>query len=244
MLSKLLKDKTVDTRGKGRKGICDNYSTFGLHADRIHTGLHRKKISEEMSEEEAHLQQMCSHMTDKARAYTPFGLYHLFKMAKKLCGSVFNYNEMNPDNDMFNSMAVSRNYISPAHVDDDACISGLMVIHSMHKKEVKKDFYYMNQDIALYFLFPSHGIAVALRPGDYFLFNPIYTHHVSQRTLEYKDKDVYLASFYVKNKEVTGNDNSKQMPESFMKVAEHLDKVNGTNNCKAMKKAIYKQNKL
>jgi hypothetical protein len=240
-LSKLLEKHSVDTRGEKRKGICKKYCTFGHHAQRK-GGVDIKKVSENLASEEDHLKQMCTHMTHKARYYLPFRLPTLFDEARKLCGSDFLYNEHSSNNDMFNSMAVSLNYNSPAHVDVDACIAGLMVIHSDYKTKVKNDIYTNNQEIAVYFLFPSLGVAVALRPGDHLLFNPIYPHHVSQRTPKYKEKDVYLASFYVKNKVMTGNDNSIEIRPEFMEVAEHLDEVNRTNDAVALKKQICKQN--
>jgi hypothetical protein len=38
-------------------------------------------------------------------------------------------------------------------------------------------------------------------------FNPLIPHCVSQRTLEYATEDVYLTSFYLKNKQIGLNDN-------------------------------------
>jgi len=40
----------------------------------------------------------------------------------------------------------------------------------------------MDADVSNYFTFAEQGIAVALRPGDMLIFNPLYHHCLSSRT--------------------------------------------------------------
>jgi hypothetical protein len=41
--------------------------------------------------------------------------------------------------------------------------------------------YHLNDDVIVYFCFPTLGIAVPLCPGDYLLFNPLIPHYISTK---------------------------------------------------------------
>jgi ectoine hydroxylase-related dioxygenase (phytanoyl-CoA dioxygenase family) len=59
-----------------------------------------------------------------------------------------------------------------------------------------------------YFTFAKQGVAVALRPGDILLFNPVYKHCLSSRTSAYETKDMFSLSMYLKTAIIGKNDNS------------------------------------
>ena len=66
--------------------------------------------------------------------------------------------------------------------------------------------YQVNDRIVCYFAFPRIGIAVALRPGDFLLFDPQEPHSISSC---YKAEDeIFCASSYLKTAIVGLNDNS------------------------------------
>ena len=60
--------------------------------------------------------------------------------------------------------------------------------------------------VICYFAFPRLGMAVALRPGDYLLFNPQEYHCISSRCEI--EKEIYSISSYLKTAIVGLNDNS------------------------------------
>ncbi len=67
----------------------------------------------------------------------------------------------------------------------------------------------MDADVCNYFTFAEQGIAVVLRPGDMLIFNPLYHHCLSSRTLVDESVDVFCLSLYRKTAVVVGkNDNS------------------------------------
>ena len=70
--------------------------------------------------------------------------------------------------------------------------------------------YEFDAKVTNYFTFAEQGIAVALRPGDMLLFNPMYQHCVSSRTLHYQGKDVFCVSLYLKTAIVGGNNNNEE----------------------------------
>jgi hypothetical protein len=65
--------------------------------------------------------------------------------------------------------------------------------------------YHNNDRIVCYFAFPRIGLAVALRPGDFFLFNPQEPHSISS-CCRAKDK-IFCISSYPKKAVVGLNDN-------------------------------------
>jgi hypothetical protein len=69
-----------------------------------------------------------------------------------------------------------------------------------------KDVYHLDDDIILYFCFPTLGVAVPLRPGNYFMFNALIPHCISSRCK--LEDDVMCVSFYLKTAIVGMNDNN------------------------------------
>ncbi len=64
----------------------------------------------------------------------------------------------------------------------------------------------MDDRIIFYFTFPRIGLAVALQPGDFLLFNPQEPHSNSSQC-KAEDK-IYVISSYLKTSVVGGHDNS------------------------------------
>ena len=60
--------------------------------------------------------------------------------------------------------------------------------------------------VICYFAFPRLGMAVALRPGDFLLFNPQEHHCISSRCQN--ENEIYSMSSYLKTAIVGLNDNS------------------------------------
>ena len=73
--------------------------------------------------------------------------------------------------------------------------------------QVHMDQCYQDDDpIVCYFCFPRIGCAVALGPGDIFMFNPQEPHCISSHCNS--DDQVYCISCYLKTRVVGLNDNS------------------------------------
>jgi len=66
--------------------------------------------------------------------------------------------------------------------------------------------YQLNDRIVIYFAFPRIGIAVALRPGDFLLFDPQEPHSISSCCKA--EDEIFCASSYLKTAIVGLNDNS------------------------------------
>jgi len=71
-----------------------------------------------------------------------------------------------------------------------------------------KDVYKIDDDIFVYFCFPTLGVAVPLQPGDFLLFNALIPHCVSSRCRQ--DNDIFNIAMYLKTSVVGMNNN--QLP--------------------------------
>jgi hypothetical protein len=99
----------------------------------------------------------------------------------------------------YNGLGFGINVYLRSHIDADFTMSIVQAHIDNHD--------YANDDkIICYFAFPRIGAAVALRPGDFLLFNPHEPHSVSSRCN--REDDVYIISSYLKTAIVGLNDNS------------------------------------
>jgi hypothetical protein len=86
-----------------------------------------------------------------------------------------------------------------SHIDRDFTMSIVQVHIDNHVHQV-------DNKILCYFAFPRIGLAVALRPGDFLLFNPQEPHSISSRCR--KEDEIFCISSYLKTSVVGLNDNS------------------------------------
>jgi hypothetical protein len=74
-----------------------------------------------------------------------------------------------------------------------------------------KDCCNLNDEVVVYFCFPTLGVAIPMRPGDFLLFNSQIPHCIStRRRLEH---NIISISLYLKTMVVGGNNNSMQLTE-------------------------------
>jgi hypothetical protein len=104
-----------------------------------------------------------------------------------------------------------------SHTDDDSFYG---VVTDLDADPLK--YPQMEDDNALYFTFPTLGLAIALRPGDILIFNPAVYHSVSSR--RDPTKNIWCTSLYTKNAVVGGNDNSRAI-ETVQKEAIDMAKT-------------------
>ena len=78
--------------------------------------------------------------------------------------------------------------------------------------------YHLNDDVVVYFCFPTLGIIVPLRPGDYLLLNPLIPHCISSHCKH--DNEIMCISMYMKTAIVGLNDNSLPLTPSQKQLAD------------------------
>lgn len=220
-LNNVLVNHKVNTiRGTDRKAVATHYGTFGTHANRNSGGNHVKIVKDKNLNDELHLKKMLNRIVHYAKQFLPFGMLSILKNAKSMTGDKNTYASI-PKlhlqySTIWSSMASTFNYMCPAHTDEDSFLSALLVTHVPQEKENNR---YMNYEtiaeVAVYFCYPTLGIAIALRPGDILFFNPLHYHCCSQRESHYKNDKLYLTSFYLKNKQMNGNDNNVEVNETI-----------------------------
>lgn len=223
VLTKILNDKTTQlTRGAARQGVSTHYATLGSHAHRKLGGIYIKTPKKIEPEDETHLKYIMKRVFNCAKSYLPFGMLSGLEEMKRICNDDSNYVEVPPNKSKYStiwsSLAMTFNYMSPAHTDDDSFLSALVITYSpMVSTDVaKKEKYLPTMDIASHFCFPTHGVAVALRPGDVLFFNPLYYHCKSQLDAKYKSDEVFITSFYLKNRQLSKNLNSIPLSDEVL----------------------------
>jgi hypothetical protein len=85
---------------------------------------------------------------------------------------------------IWGSLACGKNYCLNSHTDDDSFYCSLTAIVSQHGLQPERfDKYRLDAKVTNYFAFAEQGIAMAVRPGDMLLFNPLYQHCLTSCTL-------------------------------------------------------------
>ena len=102
---------------------------------------------------------------------------------------------------MTGSVAFGENTYVVVHTDEDFLHSCLMVFS---EEELTLDM-----DPVVYFVFPTLGFAIPLRPGDILIFDSTVPHCLSSRC-KYSDKIIGMAT-YLKSRSVGLNDNSEEL---------------------------------
>jgi hypothetical protein len=99
----------------------------------------------------------------------------------------------------YNGLGFGINVYLRSHIDADFT----MYIVQAH---IDNHDYVINDKVIYYFAFPRIGTAVALRPGDFLLFNPHEPHSISSRCS--REDEIFIISSYLKMAVVGLNDNS------------------------------------
>jgi hypothetical protein len=211
-------NNNINSRGSEKSGFSEKYVTIGAHGSHFEKGIHIKKLKGKEAEfHEPHLKKWFGRVKKIAKEYLPSGLLSSLMISKFIVDDTINYdyNDGKKNNDKFNksiwaSMASSYNYISPAHTDNDSFLSCLTTtLYPINEPRNGKYIYPDKTKICCYFCLPGVNTAVALRPGDVLFFNPLEKHCLSQRTVEYLMEKLYVSSFYITTKQISGNDNTK-----------------------------------
>jgi hypothetical protein len=99
----------------------------------------------------------------------------------------------------YGELAFGCNVFLQCHTDSDYTMS----MAHIHLK--RKEKYELSDNVVLYFCFPTLGVAVPLRPGDFLIFNALIPHCVSSRCRQVDQVMVIL--MYPKSAVVGMNNN-------------------------------------
>jgi hypothetical protein len=217
-LRHLMNSLTNKNRGLARKAICDKYITIGYHALRNKPGIEPTKLQGLQCQNEYNtLLNMVSRAEHVAGSVLPKEVKTAFEVTKEICSipglkKIGTGNATKKETSLWPSVAVSYDYVSNAHDDKDFFLSMLNIVTTEGNKNGK---YTMHMPIAQYFVFPEIGLAVALRPGDQLLFNPLFYHCISTKEFTNYEQHVYVASYYLKTAIVGWNNNSIPVDEQL-----------------------------
>ena len=100
----------------------------------------------------------------------------------------------------FGGLAYGRNVFLPCHTDDDFTMSMVQIFLKDHPR------CQIDDEIVVHFCFPTLGVAVPLRPGDFLMFNALIPHCISSRCKQ--SDDVIALTMYLKTAVVGMNNNN------------------------------------
>ena len=116
--------------------------------------------------------------------------------------------------DFFGGIAFGTNVFLRCHTDQDFTMSIFQVFLKGRCK------YSLDDEVVAYFCFPTLGVVVPLRPGDYFMFNTLVPHCISSRcNLE---DEIMCASVYLKTAIVGMNNNDLPLTSKQSLIADRL----------------------
>jgi hypothetical protein len=118
----------------------------------------------------------------------------------------------------YGSLAFGCNVFLQCHTDSDYTMS----MAHIHLKG--KDKYELTDEVVIYFCFPTLGVAVPLRPGDFLIFNALIPHCVSSRCRQVDE--VMVISMYLKSAVVGLNNNVLPLNSKQIHLARRYNELN------------------
>ena len=116
-----------------------------------------------------------------------------------------NDSDISPSAKYFSGIAFGCNVFLRCHTDADFTMS----IAQIHLKG--RHQYELDDPVVVYFCFPTLGVAIPLRPGDFLLFNACIPHCILSRCNEIDE--IMCVSIYLKSAIVGMNNNSLELTE-------------------------------
>lgn len=114
----------------------------------------------------------------------------------------------------FGGIAFGTNVFLRCHTDADFTFSIIQVFLK------GKSQYLPDDDVVVYFCFPTLGVAIPLRPGDYLLFNARIPHCISSRC-KYED-EILCTSMYLKTAIVGMNNNDLPLTQEQTTIVDKM----------------------
>jgi hypothetical protein len=198
----------TETRGKTRITVAEDdgkYTTVGLKAARGHPGITECWPTKFEEHHKDQVERLIKNCEECAKGYIKSHDLRGIEVARMLGG--WRERKGGTSKQVWGSLACGKNHYLNSHTDEDFFYS-LTTTASSYGLLQNTDRYRMDAEVCNYFTFPEQGLAVALRPGDMLLFNPMYHHCLSSRTCSYEKHDVFCLSLYLKTAIVGKNDNS------------------------------------
>jgi hypothetical protein len=212
------------TRSPYREGNCTgHYTTVGVCANRGGRGTTVSPFADANKDEWNTLVKMSRRCQSIASRYLPCelltGMAEVMKMAEcptmaepRKSGKAKTVESPASVPGMFAALANAINHDSPAHTDADFTLS-VLTANVKGLVTPAEPRYSSDSPIVHHFVFPEYGIAIAIRPGDTLIFNPLHYHCLAGKEIHYNGKDVYVTSFYLKTAVVCKNNNNIPLNE-------------------------------
>ena len=205
--SAIKKTRALETRGGSRTIFTDRkVAHLGTQACRNRKGLRTSYHKDVMVPE--HWDTIVDFVRASEKVFMaimPTNVIRHTMSSKELLGyptMTSNSGRESEQSQIFSAITIGHNAILQLHMDDDHTYSIATVLQEDHHCK-------RQDDILGYMCFPRQGIAVPLRTGDTFIFNPREPHCISSRC-DNADS-IFCISIYLKTAVVGMNNNSLEI---------------------------------
>jgi len=216
-----LLSRTPLSRGDARRIFGDGgrpmYSSVGAQASRFGGVLERSPQYASLSEE--HWRTLIK-MTRRAEcaleSFADPSVLRQLNAAKAL----IDFNTLSNNHTSvkyFGAIAFGRNVFLRCHTDEDFTFSVTQVFLK------GSDSYAATDRVVAFFCFPTLGIAVPMRPGDFILFDASLPHSISSRC--HGSDDIMCVSYYLKSMVVGMNDNGISLSPDQIYLSKMYDDI-------------------
>ncbi len=205
MLAKKSLERGEERRiyGDGLFGGSPKYSSVGVQVSRMGGVLDRTKCFSKLSDQHwSGLTKMARRAEAAVESFADCSVIRQLLAAKRIVP----FKTMSAPNNnrhrvkYFGAIAFGINIFLRCHSDDDFTVSVTQVFLK------GCDQYRVGDKVVAFFCFPTLGVAIPMRPGDFVIFDATIPHCISSRC--HASDEIMCVSFYLKSLVVGMNDNS------------------------------------
>jgi hypothetical protein len=203
--------------GDGVLGGRPMYSSVGVQVSRFGGVLERSPQYASLSEEHWRtIIKMTRRAENALESFADTSVLRQLNAAKALV-DFDTLSNNNISSKYFGAIAFGRNVFLRCHTDEDFTFSVTQVFLK------GSDCYAATDRVVAFFCFPTLGIAVPMRPGDFILFNSTLPHSISSRC--HSSDDIMCVSFYLKSMVVGLNDNGIPLSPDQIYLSKMYDNI-------------------
>jgi hypothetical protein len=206
--------------GDGLFGGSPMYSSVGVQVSRMGGVLDRTKCFSELSDKHwSGLTKMTRRAEAAVESFADCSVIRQLLFAKRIVP----FKTMSAPNNnrhrtkYFGAIAFGVNIFLRCHTDEDFTVSVTQVFLK------GCDQYRAGDKVVAFFCFPTLGVAIPMRPGDYVVFDATIPHCISSRC--HDSDEIMCVSFYLKSLVVGMNDNSMPLSRDQMDMSSFHDNL-------------------
>jgi hypothetical protein len=210
--------------GDGLFGGSPMYSSVGVQVSRMGGVLDRTKSFSKLSDKHwSRLTKMTRRAEAALESFADCSVIRQLLVAKRIVP----FKTMSAPNNnrhctkYFGAIAFGVNIFLRCHTDEDFTVSVTQVFLK------GSDQYRVGDKVVAFFCFPTLGVAIPTRPGDFVIFDATIQHCISSRC--HDSDEIMCVSFYLKSLVVGMNDNCMPLSRDQMDMSSFHDNLEASS---------------